>query len=103
MRQLVLALSMTVTGAAQAASVTADMVACHDRETIYDLARTSLTSGSEIFMAKALRLSKDGQCKFLHEGADVTIEESHWMGAVCVRGGSESCLWIVKSVISGAD
>lgn len=103
MRRTILALSMLLTASAQAATVNTDMVACRDRETIYELARTSMQSGAEIFMSQALRLSKEGLCEFLTEGTKVTIEESHWKGAACVRVDQAGCLWVVKSVLDVAD
>lgn len=103
MRRLLLAISMTLTGAAHAASVNTDMVACHNRDTIYDLARISMDSGPEIFMAYALRFKKDGLCTFLEKGTQVTVVESHWKGASCVRVGNDACIWIVKSAISDAN
>ncbi|QPC87090.1 hypothetical protein GA830_10320 [Mesorhizobium sp. NBSH29] len=90
-----------VAAAASAAAVQDEMIACSDREDLYHLVRIAQDQGSQMFMANALRLAKGGQCRFLHKGQKVEINQTHWMGTVCVEGDDfEGCLWVVRDVIT---
>lgn len=89
------------TTAVSAETVTHDMVACKDRQQVYDLAKAVKTRGSDAFMAEAGHLVAGGQCRFLTSGTAVTVVDTHWLGTACVSGdGLPGCLWIVKSALS---
>lgn len=84
-----------------AATITADNLACSDRQTTWDLVTVAVTEGDAAFTRAVSPYVRDGKCTFLPKGTQGTVMRTGLLGLACFApSGMSECLWTVDELIS---